>query len=52
MLWSSVVNYVEVDCMHKQEHGYCNTVVMTGNRKRVALTTVHRIVDAHGRGLN
>ena len=44
-LWSSIVNYVEVDCMCKQEHGWWNAVIMTGNRKRVALITVCTIVD-------
>ena len=51
-LWNSITNYVEVDWMHKQENGLWNAVVLTGNRKRVALATVYRIFDLQASGLN
>ena len=38
--------------MHKQEYGWWNAVIMTENRKRVSLITVHRIVDAEVSGVN
>ena len=50
--WSSIVTYVEVDFMHKQEYGWWNAAIMTGNIKSVALITVHRIVDAQTSGVN
>ena len=51
-LWNSIENCVEVDCMHKQENRWQNAVILTGNRKRVALMTVCRTVDSQASGLN
>ena len=46
------MNYVDIDCMRKQEHGWWNAVIMRGNKKRVALINVHRIVDSAYSGIN
>ena len=51
-LQSSTVYCDEIDSMHEQECGWQNAVIMIGNRKKVALITVYRMVDANSRGLN
>ena len=50
--WNSIVNYVEVESMHKQEHVWWNSVIMTGKRKKVALLTMCRRVDGNSVGVN
>ena len=49
-LWSR--NRVEVDCAREQENGWQNVVIVAGSRKRVASTTVRRVVDSQASGLN
>ena len=51
-LWISAFNCVEVDSMCEQECGWCNAVVVTGNREKVALIKVHVAVHANSRGVN
>ena len=51
-LWISIVSCVDVYCMHKQECGLWNEVIMKGNRKSVVLINVHIIVDAESSGVN
>ena len=46
------MNYVDSDCMHEQEHGRMNALIMKVNRKRVVLINVHMIVDATASGVN
>ena len=33
VLWNIIVNHVNSECMHDQEHGWCNTVILKVNRK-------------------
>ena len=51
-LWSNVAKDVEVESMHEEENGWWNVVMLTGRRKKFALTTVHRMVDSQASGIN
>ena len=51
-LCNNVSKCVEVECTHEQSNGSWNAVMLTGRINKVALITVHRMVDSQASGIN
>ena len=51
-LWGDVRNYVKLEERHEHHHGWWNTMVLEGNKKRIAIITMHRLVDNDTKSIN
>ena len=51
-IWNDVVNYIKIEECTENKNGWWNTVMLESNGKRLAIITLHRIVDANTASVN
>ena len=50
--WQDVVNFMKLEECAENNNGWWNTAMLEINRKRLAIITVDRIVDANAKSIN